>query len=132
MPKPVLLVDDDANSAFTVEAMLDFFGIAAEVAQNGRIAVDKASQGDYACILMDIEMPEMDGLDATKAIRALEADRGTDAVRIIAMTGHTSTGMRVLCEKAGMTGVLLKPFGVDALKDKLVEICGAELDLGAG
>ncbi len=127
MSKPVLLVDDDSNSATMVESMLDFLGVTADLAENGRVAVAKAAAGDYAAILMDIEMPEMDGLEATRAIRAHDS-----GAPIIAMTGHTTTGMRVLCEKAGMTGVLLKPFGVDALKDKLVEICGAELDLGAG
>ena len=127
--KSVLLVDDDSLSAMTVEAMLECVGVAADLAENGRVAVAKATEGDYACILMDIEMPVMDGLEATKVIRAREAESGLTAVKIIAVTGHTSTGIKVLCEKAGMTSMLLKPFGVDALRDKLAEVCGDDLDL---
>jgi hypothetical protein len=127
--KPVLLVDDDKNSAFMVESMLDFLGVTAEVAENGRVAVDKAAGAGYAAVLMDIEMPEMDGLDATKAIRAHEAETGAAAVKIIAMTGHTTTGIKVLCEMAGMDGILHKPFDLEGLRGKLAEMCGTDLDM---
>ncbi len=130
MAKPVLLVDDDSNSAFTVESILLFLGLEVEVAENGRIAVAKTAQTDYAVILMDIEMPEMDGMDATKAIRAREAETGADPALIVAMTGHTSQGIKVLCKLAGMNSVLVKPFGIDTLKDKLSEVCGETLNLG--
>ncbi len=66
MPKPVLLVDDDSNSAFTVESILLFLGLEVHLAENGHIAVAKTAETDYAVILMDIEMPEMDGMDATR------------------------------------------------------------------
>jgi len=131
MSKPVLLVDDDRNSAFVVESMLDFLGVAADMAENGRVAVDKAAGADYAAILMDIEMPEMDGLDATKAIRAREAETGAAAVKVIAMTGHATTGIKMLCQMAGMDGILHKPFDLEALRDKLAEICGPDLHMEA-
>jgi CheY-like chemotaxis protein len=104
-------------------------------AENGRVAVAKAAAGDYAAILMDIEMPEMDGLEATKAIRSREAETAAGSViapiiaPIIAMTGHTSSGMKLLCEKAGMTTMLLKPFSLDALRDKLADLCGDDLEM---
>ncbi len=129
MSKPVLLVDDDRNSAFMVESMLDFLGVTADMAENGRVAVDKSAGAGYAAILMDIEMPEMDGLDATKAIRAREADSGGGAVKIIAMTGHTTAGIKVLCQMAGMDGILHKPFDLEGLRGTLAEICGGDLDL---
>ncbi len=129
MSKPVLLVDDDNDSAFTVESMLELFGVEADRAENGRIATDKAAAADYAVILMDIEMPEMDGLAATKSIREREAASGAAPVLIIAMTGHTTTGIKILCERAGMNSVLVKPFGIDALRDKLAEVCGDTLPL---
>lgn len=129
MPKPVLLVDDDSNSAFTVESILLFLGVEVHLAENGRVAVAKTAETDYAVVLMDIEMPEMDGMDATQAIRAREAETGAAAVTIVAMTGHTSQGIKILCLRAGMNGVLVKPFGVDALRDKLSEVCGDTLNL---
>ena len=131
MSKSVLIVDDDSNAAFMVESMLEYLGVGADRAENGRVAVAKAAAGDYAAILMDIEMPEMDGLEATKAIRTHEAETaGAPVVApIIAMTGHTTTGMKLLCEKAGMTTMLLKPFSLDALRDKLAETCGNDLEM---
>ncbi len=130
MPKPVLLVDDDSNSAFTVESILLFLGLEVDLAQNGRIAVAKTAETDYAVVLMDIEMPEMDGMDATFAIRAREAETGAKPTVIVAMTGHTSNGIKILCRRAGMNSVLVKPFGIDALRDKLSEVCGDALNLG--
>ena len=130
MPKPVLLVDDDSNSAFTVESILLFLGLEVHLAENGRVAVAKTAETDYAVVLMDIEMPEMDGMDATKAIRAREAETGTAPSVIVAMTGHTSQGIKVLCQLAGMNSVLVKPFSIDALRDKLSEACGEALNLG--
>jgi CheY-like chemotaxis protein len=127
--KPVLLVDDDDNSAFTVESILSFLGLEVDRAENGRVALAKTAGTDYAVVLMDIEMPEMDGMDATKAIRAREAETGAAPVLIVAMTGHTSQGIKVLCKLAGMDNVLVKPFGVDALRDKLAEVCGETLNL---
>ena len=109
--------------------MLECLGVAVDRAGNGRVAVGKAAAGDYAAILMDIEMPEMDGLEATKAIRAHEAETGGEAVTIIAVTGHSIAGMKVLCERAGMSGVLTKPFGLESLRDKLAEMCGDALPL---
>jgi CheY-like chemotaxis protein len=130
VPKPVLLVDDDSNSAFTVESILLFLGLEVDLAENGRIAVAKAAETDYAVILMDIEMPEMDGMDATQAIRAREAATGAKPAVILAMTGHTSQGIKILCQRAGMNSVLVKPFSVEALRDKLSEVCGDALNLG--
>jgi len=129
MSQPVLLVDDDRNSAFMVESMLEVLGVTADIAENGRVAVDKAAGAAYAAILMDIEMPVMDGLDATKAIRAREAETGAPPVKVIAMTGHTTSGIKVLCQIAGMDSVLHKPFDLEALRAKLAETCGTDLDL---
>ena len=110
--------------------MLLFLGLEADLAENGRIAVAKTAQTDYAVVLMDIEMPEMDGMDATQAIRAREAATGATPAVIVAMTGHTSNGIKILCQRAGMNSVLVKPFGVDALRKKLSEVCGDALNLG--
>ncbi len=125
-PARALIVDDDANMSFMVEAMLEIMGLAADIAGNGRIASEMATPGRYAVILMDIEMPEMDGLDATKAIRAAE---DTTPVPIIGMTGHTIDGIRHLGRIAGMDDMITKPFLIATLHAKLRAVCGDALPL---
>ena len=121
----VLVVDDRPDMCFLVQSMLDLMGVAADVAGDGRKAVEMATSETYAVILMDIEMPEMDGLDATRAIRA----RRLDHVPIIGMTGHRLEAIHRLGKMAGMDDLIVKPFQIDALHAKLKAVCGEALVL---
>src|SRR5213076_2254799 len=78
-----------------------------DVVSNGREAVDAVGAESYDVVLMDIQMPEMDGFEATKRIRALPQG-GT--LPIIALTAHALSGERERCLERGMTGYLAKPF----------------------
>ena len=94
--------------------MLGMFGITTERAENGRICVDKmanAKQGDYALIFMDIQMPEMNGLDATRNIRKLE-DPWASSIPIIAMTADAFSENVAECMNAGMNGHIAKPIDI--------------------
>lgn len=109
MPCPaanrVLLVEDDDTNRLIATAMLDRLGYAVEVAKDGRQAVEAARKGGYALVLMDVMMPELDGLQATRAIRALPAPEGS--VPILALAAREDYAD---CAEAGMNGFIAKPF----------------------
>jgi CheY-like chemotaxis protein len=88
------------------------------VVSNGRQAVETAAQQDFDVILMDVQMPEMDGLEATRSIVAMESNVRPH-VPIVAMTAHAMKGDRIHCENAGMDGYVSKPIN---LTDVLAEI----------
>lgn len=91
------------------------------VAHNGVQAIRKASKQHFDVILMDIQMPEMDGFEATAKIR--EQERGTERhVPILAVTAHVMEGYRDLCLGAGMDGYVTKPIRTEQLLEALDEI----------
>ncbi|RNA64233.1 response regulator [Prosthecochloris sp. ZM_2] len=102
----ILLVEDNPVNQQVALIMLKKLGIEADTAMNGREALDMLNQTGYDLIFMDIQMPEMDGLEATKCIRGR-----TDAARVpvIALTAHSTEHDRQLCLEAGMDEVLTKP-----------------------
>ncbi|MBO4683765.1 MAG: amino acid permease [Desulfovibrio sp.] len=122
--KRVLLVDDiDVNREIGV-AMMEMHGIEVETACNGKEAVDMVHQADvgyYDLVLMDVQMPVMNGYDATKAIRSL-ADQDKAGVTIVAMTANAFDEDRKAALQAGMDGHLAKPIDMERLKDMLVKI----------
>ena len=120
-----LVVDDDQGMAFMVQDMLELMGLDADIASDGRRAVEMAAGKTYAVILMDIEMPEMDGFDATKAIRA---DVSTE-VPIVGMTGHLLEAVHRLGKMAGMNDLITKPFMAGTLCAKLKTVCGDRVPL---
>jgi len=108
----VLIADDDEVSRVVAKAMLAKRGYRAALACDGREAVDMARADRYAAILMDCEMPGLDGYEATAAIRAAESG---SHVPIIAMTAYADTSSRERCLAAGMDDYLLKPFEPEQL-----------------
>ena len=122
--KRVLLVDDmEVNREIGV-AMLTMNGLEVEQASDGTEAVDmvaKAAAGYYDVVLMDVQMPTMNGYDATKAIRALE-DAAKAQVPIIAMTGNAFDEDKKAALAAGMNGHLAKPIDMEKLFETLREI----------
>ncbi len=113
----VLLVDDVALNREVALEHLREAGVRADVARSGREAVAKTLAGDYAMVLMDIQMPDMDGLSATRAIRA---DARFSDLPIIAMTAHAMSGDRERSIEAGMNDHLTKPIDADKLNAALL------------
>ena len=109
----VLLVDDHPMNRELGEAMLVLAGCAVTVAEDGDEAVRLAAQHDFDIILMDVHMPRMDGLAATRAIRALGGDRG--GTPIIALTADVMPQQVERCRRAGMVDHIAKPIDRDTL-----------------
>ncbi|HJT52543.1 MAG TPA: response regulator [Candidatus Angelobacter sp.] len=105
----VLLAEDNVVNRKVAVAMLQRAGHSVKIAENGKEAVRLARAELFDAILMDIQMPEMDGLEATRAIREEEASRGTH-VPIVAMTAHALKGDNERFLSAGMDGYIAKPF----------------------
>ena len=107
----ILIAEDNDINREIISTMLGMFGIGSERAENGRICVDKmkeAEEGRYDLIFMDVQMPEMNGLDATRHIRKL-ANRWAASIPIIAMTADAFSENIAECLKAGMNGHIAKP-----------------------
>jgi PAS domain S-box-containing protein len=110
----VLLAEDNISNVTLATKVLLRFGHRVAVAENGSEAVEMSAHGKYDLILMDIQMPVMDGLEAARAIRA----RG-DRVPIIAMTASAMKGDHDMCIAAGMDGYIPKPISVVELNDTI-------------
>ena len=107
-PSKLLLVEDNLINQKLVMALLAKLGYPVQLAENGRLAVEAAAVEDFALILMDMQMPEMDGLEATRRIRA---GGGPNAGKpIIALTANAMASDREACRAAGMNDFLSKPF----------------------
>ncbi len=108
-PVRVLSVEDIAVNQQLVVMMLGKLGVGVDQAANGQQALEMARQTRYDLILMDLQMPVMDGVEATRQIRAHETAEGQTPVPIVALTAHGGTDDKRACEAVGMTGFLSKP-----------------------
>ncbi len=105
----VLVVEDEKINAMVISAMLGKLGHEVELAGNGRLALKKICEYDFDCIFMDIQMPEMDGVETTRAIRTTTAGNNDRQIPIIALTAHAMKGDRERFIAAGMDDYLAKP-----------------------
>ena len=113
MSVKVLLAEDDLVNQKVLSAMLELSGVTVEIASNGQEAVDKYSSGDFDLILMDCNMPVMDGYKACRTIRQLE--NADSHIPIIAITGADMADDNQTCLDAGMDDCLMKPIRRAAL-----------------
>jgi PAS domain S-box-containing protein len=105
----VLVVEDNATNQLVAQTMLEKLGFRAEVAANGKEALEVLKNIPYDLVLMDCQMPVMDGFEATRRIREGEAGKNRINIPIIAMTAHAMQGDRDRCLKAGMNDYIAKP-----------------------
>jgi PAS domain S-box-containing protein len=128
-PLDVLLVEDSLVNQKLALGILAQFGHRVTVAGNGREALEITAGRDFDVVLMDVQMPEMDGLEATRRIR--ERERGTGGhLPIIAMTAHALTGDRERCLDAGMDEYLSKPIRPRQLVEMIALATGKALIVG--
>ena len=106
----VLLAEDHATNQYLIDAYLRAAGHSVVMVANGGEAVAAAARGGFDVVLMDVQMPELDGLAATRAIRALPGPAAR--VPIIALTANAMPGDREACLAAGMNDYLSKPIDV--------------------
>lgn len=117
----ILVAEDNEVNQIVVEQILLGVGHAYTIVENGKLAVEQYKELSPAMVLMDVSMPEMNGLEATEAIRAYEAENGRDRTPIIGLTAHALKGDREMCIEAGMDDYMAKPISPDALEAKIAE-----------
>lgn len=116
--KRVLVVEDYAINQEILQDMLELMDCTVDIAENGRQALDMVKSQPYDAILMDVQMPELDGYGATREIRQRETGSDKRSV-ILAITANAMVGDREKCLAAGMDDYLAKPIELDKLEGLL-------------
>ncbi|MFA4866638.1 MAG: response regulator [Pedobacter sp.] len=119
----VLIVEDNMMNRELVIKLLQKKGYKTFTAENGRLALDKYEYSDYDIILMDLQMPEMDGYETTRHIRNMKS--GKKDIPIVAMTAHTIKGEQEKCLSIGMNDFISKPFQAKELYEKVRKLVSA-------
>ncbi len=114
----VLLAEDNEVNQLVASRILKNAGLVVEIAGNGREAIEMLQKKKYDLVLMDIQMPEMDGITATKKIREMPQFKN---LPILAMTAHAMSGDRELSLKAGMNDHINKPINLQELFSSLAK-----------
>ncbi|MFV5701279.1 response regulator [Flavobacterium sp. XS2P12] len=114
----ILVVEDIALNQLLMKTLLDDFGFARDIAENGKIAIEKLKENDYDVILMDLQMPEMNGFEATEYIRKTM----NSTIPIIALTADVTTVDLAKCKAVGMNDYLAKPIDEKLLYSKIVGV----------
>jgi CheY-like chemotaxis protein len=111
----ILLVENDEMNIKFVKIVLDRLGHKTDIAVNGQLGVSLFKKNKYDLVLMDLEMPELNGLDAAVQIREYETKNNLNPAKIIAVTAYAMETDRQSCFEAGMDDFLAKPFLVEEL-----------------
>ena len=115
VPPEILIVDDNATMRKLVALQLKKLGFSSETADDGQEALERLGQSVYRIVFMDIQMPVMDGIEATRRIREMENGNQRHTI-IVALTGYCS---RAECLAAGMDDFLAKPINIATLRSTL-------------
>ncbi len=115
----VLVAEDNPINKKLLGFMLENLGVAVEVTDDGKMAYDRLANADFDLVLMDCQMPEWDGLTATRAVRRRETEQGKQRLPIIALTANAMAGYDEICRQAGMDDYLAKPISEEALVQAL-------------
>lgn len=126
-----LIVDDNPTNRLVLRTLLESLGLDCDLAGSGREAVKACEDGAWDVILMDIHMPEMDGMAATRAIRKLEARERHPRTPIIAVTASVLPEDVVRYDAAGMDAVVSKPITLDALAEVVVRVLSTDIPAGS-
>jgi two-component system, sensor histidine kinase len=118
-PARILLVEDNAVNALVAQAVLARLGVHVTLVDNGADAITWAEHNEADLILMDCEMPGMDGIEATRLIRLRELESGRQSVPIVAVTANGADVFKERCEPAGMDDHLPKPYRPEDLAEVL-------------
>ncbi|MBD5781919.1 response regulator [Pelagicoccus sp. NFK12] len=118
-PLKILVADDNEINRKIIRIILQKLGYSCVEAENGEDALKMYQGGDYDYIFMDLDMPYMDGIEATQAIREAETD-SERKTEIIAVTANVSPETRLKCRRVGMNGYLEKPITASIIKDQLL------------
>jgi CheY-like chemotaxis protein len=119
----VLLAEDCESSRLALEMCLRHAGCDPLGAQNGRQALELFVPGAFDLVLMDLEMPDMDGHEVTACIRALERRRHVAPAPIIALTAHDDPAHREACRQSGFSGYVVKPATTEVIRRLLDSFC---------
>jgi PAS domain S-box-containing protein len=122
----VLVVEDERVNQITAQAILKKLGCRPDLAVNGREALAALAEADYDCVLMDVQMPVMDGLETTRLLREAAGGARDPKVAVIALTAHAMTGDREAMLAAGMDGYVAKPVEIDELARVMAEVLAAK------
>jgi len=114
----ILIAEDNSINARVAVRLLQKYGHKPTLVQNGRMALEALNANAFDVVLMDLQMPDMDGFEATNAIRELEKITGRH-IPIVAMTAHAMNGDRERCLSAGMDGYVSKPINQQELLDSI-------------
>ena len=115
----ILLAEDNPVNQKVALRVLKHLGYQADISSNGQEVIQAIAEKSYDLILMDMQMPEMDGIEATKYIREQESATQMPPMVIVAMTANTSDDDQNICRDAGMSDVISKPIQIDKLKNVL-------------
>lgn len=122
VPAPVILIaEDNEVNQKVIRIILTKWGVPFEFAVNGEEVLQKLATASFGLILMDCQMPKLDGLQTTIRIRQLEGETKQRRIPIVAMTANAMKGDREKCIAAGMDDFIPKPFRSQELKDKVSE-----------
>ncbi|HET8711717.1 MAG TPA: response regulator, partial [Spongiibacteraceae bacterium] len=121
----LLVVEDNITNQVVIQSMLEKLGHDGRVAANGKEAIEvyRAHHHEFDIVLMDCEMPGMDGYEATRRIRAYEREHNLMSKMIVALTAHTLEEHIGACRAAGMDAHLAKPLSLERLREFLQTLC---------
>ncbi len=115
----IMVVDDNAENRLIASTLLEDWGFKFKIAENGAEAVELFKKDEFSLILMDLQMPIMSGIDATKMIRHYEDATSRNPTPIIALTANNTDLYRSKCEALSMDDFIVKPYSADELLAKI-------------